>query len=258
MLRIEGLTVRYGERRVLEDVSLQVQSGEVMALIGPNGAGKSTLIRAASGVVPVESGRIRTNGDEFTRLSHQQRARTMAVVPQNAGMPPAFSVWETVLMGRTPYLNFLGQVSARDEELARRALERVHADDLSARRVGELSGGEVQRVLLARALAQSAPILLLDEPTTHLDLHHQVSLLELVQSLAREDNLAVLAAIHDLNLAARFADRIALLVGGRIRAVGLPEQVLRPEVISDAYGWPVRVVEHPFLGGPLVLPEKNS
>jgi iron complex transport system ATP-binding protein len=257
MLRIEGLTVRYGERRVLEDVSLQVKSGEIMALIGPNGAGKSTLIRAASGVVPVEAGRIHTNGDDFGALSPQKRARTMAVVPQNAGLPPAFSAWETVLTGRTPYLNFLGHVSGRDEELARRALERVHADDLSARRVGELSGGEVQRVLLARALAQSAPILLLDEPTTHLDLHHQVSLLELVRALAREDDLAVLAAIHDLNLAARFADRIALLVEGQIKAVGLPEQVLRPEVISDAYGWPVRVVEHPFLGGPLVLPESS-
>lgn len=252
MLKIENLSVDYGSRRVLHEVTLSVQSGEILALIGPNGAGKSTLIRAASGVIPF-SGQVRTNGDPFRALTPIQRARYIAVVPQAISLPPAFTVWETVLMGRTPHLGFLGQASRADEELARRALERVRADELSERRVGELSGGESQRVLLARALCQSTPILLLDEPTAHLDLQYQVSLLELVRRLVREDNLAVLIALHDLNLAARYADRIALMVAGEIIALGPPRQVLTPELISHAYSLPVEVVEHPLAGGPLVL-----
>ncbi len=261
MLRIENLSVSYGPRRVLHNVSLEVNSGEVVALIGPNGAGKSTLVRAVSGVIPVEGGSIRTNGSSLLMLSPMMRARHLAVVPQAVSMPPAFTVWETVLLGRTPYLNFLGQVSVKDEQIARAALARVDALDLSERRVGELSGGEQQRVLLARALAQSTPILLMDEPTAHLDLQHQVALMELTQELAHTDpltgtgGLAVLAALHDLNLAARYADRLALLVSGEIRAVGTARQVLSPEAIATAYGLPVEVIPHPFVEDvPLVLP----
>jgi len=254
MLKIEHLTVSYNTRRVLNDVSLNVQSGEIMALIGPNGAGKSTLIRAASGVIPIVSGRVRTNGDDFHALKPIQRAKYLAVVPQAVSLPPAFTVWETVLMGRTPYLGFIGQTSSADEETARNALKRVHALDLAERRVGELSGGEAQRVLLARALCQSTPILLLDEPTAHLDLQYQVSLLELVRDLAHHDDLAVLIALHDLNLAARYADQIALIVGGAIKATGRPRDVLTPELISEAYCLPVQVVRHPFMDVPLILP----
>jgi len=261
MLKIEGLSVSYGDRRVLHNVSLEVNSGEVLALIGPNGAGKSSLVRAISGVVPVESGHIR-NDDlschyDLLTLTSMQRARCLAVVPQAVSIPPAFTVWETVLMGRTPYLNFLGQVSAKDEEIARLALDRVDALDLAERRVGELSGGEQQRVLLARALAQSTPILLLDEPTSNLDLHYQVSFMETVSSLARQDNLAVLVALHDLNLAARYSDRVALLVDGGIKAAGTPRQVLTPDLISAVYHLPVQVIPHPFADVPLVLPGKG-
>jgi len=260
MLQIKNLSVDYGSRRILQDVSLNVQSGEVVALIGPNGAGKSTLIRAVSGVVPARSGYVHvvrrssaTNGDDFRLLTHIQRARYVAVVPQAVSLPPAFTVWETVLLGRTPYLGFLGQPSQADEDLARRALERVHALEFADRRVGELSGGEAQRVLLARALCQSTPILLLDEPTAHLDLQYQVNLLQLVHELAHRDHLAVLIALHDLNLAAHYADRVALLVGGKIKAIGTPREVLTSELISQAYCLPVQVVEHPLTGGPLVL-----
>lgn len=259
MLRIENLSVSYGPRRVLRDVSLEVNSGEVLALIGPNGAGKSTLVRAVSGVIPVESGNIRRNGNDrpsmdLNTLPPMQRARSLAVVPQAVSMPPAFSVWETVLMGRTPYLNFLGQISAKDEVIARLALQKVDALTLAERRVGELSGGEQQRVLLARALAQSTPILLLDEPTSNLDLHYQVGFMETVSALAHEDNLAVLVAMHDLNLAARYSDRVALLVDGEIKATGTPRQVLTPELISAAFHLSVQVIPHPFADVPLVLP----
>jgi iron complex transport system ATP-binding protein len=259
MLKIEGLSVSYGDHRVLNNVSLEVASGEVVALIGPNGAGKSTLVRAVSGVIPAESGKVQCNGSgrpatDLLSLPSMQRARSLAVVPQVAALPPAFSVWETVLMGRTPYLNFLGQVSARDEAIARLALQKVDGLELSGRRVGELSGGEQQRVLLARALAQATPILLLDEPTSNLDLHYQVSFMETVIALAHQESLAVLVALHDLNLAARYADRVALLLDGEIKAAGTPRQVLTPELISMAYHLPVQVIPHPFADAPLVLP----
>jgi len=255
MLVIDNLSVSYGSRSVLKNVSLMVKSGEVLALIGPNGAGKSTLIRAVSGVIPAVHGKVRTNGDDFDSLNPMQRARYLAVVPQAVSLPPAYTVWETVLLGRTPYLGFIGQTSQVDEDLAWRALKRVSADKLADRRVGELSGGEQQRVLLARALCQSTPILLLDEPTAHLDLQYQISLLDLVHDLAVRDKLAVLLALHDLNLAARYADKIALMVAGEIQIVGTPAEVLKPEIISQAYCLPVQVVEHPLRGGPLVLPE---
>ena len=255
MLTIRDLaTVSHG-RPVLKGVSLDVPAGKLTALIGPNGAGKTTLIRAVSGVLHPSGGEVLADGQDLLSMPALRRARLLAVVPQAAALPPAFSVWETVLLGRTPYLNFLGQLSAADEDIARRALERVEALDLRERRVGELSGGEAQRVLLARALCQSTPILLLDEPTAHLDLQFQVSLLDLVRDLARQDGLAVLVAIHDLNLAARVADRFALLVDGQVRAAGSPEEVLRADLLAQAYGWPVRVLPHPFLEGPLVLPE---
>ena len=255
MLKIEYLSVSYGPRKVLQAVSMEVQAGEVLALIGPNGAGKSTLIRAASGVIAVQAGKVSANGIDLLSLPAMLRARSLAVVPQAVSLPPAFTAWETVLLGRTPYLNFLGQVSEKDEQVARQALQKVDALDLRDRRVGELSGGEQQRVLLARALAQSTPILLLDEPTVHLDLQHQVNLMETVRALAHTENLAVMVALHDLNLAARYADRVVLMVAGESIAAGTPRQVLTPENISAAYSIHVRVVPHPFSDVPLVLPE---
>ena len=257
MLKIQNLSASYHGHQVLHDISFNVQSGEVLALIGPNGAGKSTLIRAASGVIPY-TGHVRTNGDDFASLSPIQRAKYIATVPQAVSMPPAYTVWETVLLGRTPYLGFLGQPSQKDEEIARQSLQRVSALQFADRRVGELSGGEQQRILLARALCQSAPILLLDEPTAHLDLQYQVGLLELVSELAHKDHLAVLVALHDLNLAAHYADRIALMVAGNIKAMGKPKEVLLPELIAEAYCLPVQVVKHPFLDIPLVLPEPGK
>ncbi len=254
MIEIKNLNVDFGPRHILKNILLHVKTGETLALLGPNGSGKSTLIRALSGVVPA-SGSLLFSGRDLSGLNAAERARLMAVVPQVASLPPAFTVWETVLLGRTPYLNFLGQISPKDEEIARCALAKVDALGFAARRVGELSGGEQQRVLLARALAQSTPVLLLDEPTTHLDLQHQIGLLELVHKLAGQEKLTVLIALHDLNLAARYADRVALIVAGEIKALGTPKEVLRPELISQVYQWPVQVIQHPFLDTPLILPD---
>jgi len=254
-LRFESITAGYGPRAVLHDVSLTVSGGEVVALVGPNGAGKSTLIRAASGVIPLRGGNIRLDDADLLRMRPEERARKVAVVPQAAHLPEAFTVAEIVLMGRTPYLGWPGRESDADRRIALAAMQRTEILALAGRRVGELSGGEGQRALIARGLSQSAPVLLLDEPTAHLDLKYQVGILRLVRSLAREEGLAVLAALHDLNLAARYADRIALLAEGELRALGTPAEVLTSAVLGPAYGLAVQVVPHPAYGTPLVLPD---
>jgi iron complex transport system ATP-binding protein len=258
MLNIQNLSVSYGQRQILYNVNLEVRSGEVLALIGPNGAGKSSIIRAVSGIIPVQAGRVTLDGRDFLKQPAIQRARSIAVVPQVTSLPAAFTVWETVLLGRTPYLNFLGQASSADEQIARSSLERVDALHLSDRFVGEISGGEQQRILLARALAQQTPVLLLDEPTTHLDIQHQSALLNLVKAQAYQCNLAVLMVVHDLNLAALYADRVALLDHGYMRAVGTPAEILNEKMLKPIYGVDLNIVQHPDYLIPLIFPERRE
>jgi iron complex transport system ATP-binding protein len=255
MLDVNSLSVSYNGHDILAEVSLHVSAGEILAVIGPNGAGKTTLVRAISGVLPPRRGSIQVDGIDLLKLSPVQRARYLAVVPQARQLPAAFTVQQTVLLGRTPYLGWLGRPSQADQHLVNQALQYTRLTSLAGRRTGELSGGEQQRILLARALAQDAPVLLLDEPTTHLDLEHQSNFLNLVLSLTRQKNLAVLIVLHDLNLAGLYADRIALLVGGRIHTSGTPQQVLTAHNLSAVYNVPVNVIPHPEYGTPMVLPD---
>ncbi len=255
MLEIQSLSAAYGKRLVLDHVSISVKPGEILVVIGPNGAGKSSLIRTVSGILPLRSGAIQIDGKDLSRLSPTQRARYLAVVPQARNLPAAFTVYQTVLLGRTPYLGWLGQASEADDRRVEKALEQAQLQDLAERPVGELSGGEQQRVLLARALAQETPVLLLDEPTTHLDLQHQSSLLNLVRSLASQKELAVLMVLHDLNLAGVYADQVALLVEGKLQAVGKPAEVLTEKSLEAIYHIPVHVIPHPEYGSPLILPD---
>jgi iron complex transport system ATP-binding protein len=257
MLSVQALNVAYGDRQVLHDVSLQIEPGQVLALIGPNGSGKSSLIRTLSGVVKPLAGEISVQGKDARTISDSERARLIAVVPQAANLPPAFTVFECVALGRTPHLNWLGKLGKADLDQIGRALRDSETEALQHRRAGELSGGEQQRVLLARALAQACPILLLDEPTAHLDLHHQVGLLGLVRRMAKEQNLAVLIALHDLNLASLYADRLALLVDGRIRSTGTPEEVLTSETLQSAYQVPLHVHPNPQHGTPWVVLDRS-
>jgi iron complex transport system ATP-binding protein len=257
-LDIHALTVSYGDRRVLHDLNLHVEAGEVLAVIGPNGAGKTTLIQAVSGVVPPQQGTIQAQGERLTRMSPQERACFLAVVPQAGHLPAAFTTWQTVALGRTPYIGWLGRLGPADRDRIHWALARTKSLPLADRPIRELSGGEQQLVMLARALVQHTPILLLDEPTAHLDLHHQSSLLNLVRELAQEHDLAVLMALHDLNLVSLYAHRVALLVEGRLQAVGTPEEVLTPGHLSRAYGVPVDVIPHPEYGTPLVVPDGSQ
>jgi iron complex transport system ATP-binding protein len=255
MLKINNLSVFYGDRQILHDIQLEVKSGEIVVLLGPNGAGKSTLIRSVSGVIPIRKGNIFVDQKDVTSLSTMERARHISVVPQAVSIPPAFNVWETVLLGRTPYLNFLGQTSAKDEAIARQALEQVDVLHLIEKRMNEISGGEQQRVLLARTLAQDTPILLMDEPTTHLDISHQVDLLKLITKQAREKNLTVLIALHDLNLASMFADRIAIVQNGLLCVAGTPQETLTSKIINSVYNVPVHVISHPQSGAPFIIPD---
>ena len=257
MLSIDNVSVRYEARTVLRNISFDVNAGEVLALIGPNGVGKSTLIHACSGTLKPIHGRVTIGGQDVHRLRVEERAKWIAVVPQAVRLPESFTVSETVLMGRTPYLGWLGRESEQDRVAVQAALDRTSTLELADRPIGELSGGEQQRVLIARALAQSARTLLLDEPTAQLDLKHQAGVLSLVRDLAQAENHAVLIALHDLNLAAQYADRVALLSNGAVAAIGTPEEVLTEENLSPAYGLRIAVYEHPAHGAPLVHAENS-
>lgn len=252
-LTLRDVSLGYPDRLVLSGITFTVEAGEVFAVVGPNGVGKSTLIKAASGILPLQSGRIEVNGDPITGLNPDQRARRIAVVPQATHVPPAFTARQVVAMGRTPYLGWLEREGPADQAQTQAALERTGTTDLAERPMGELSGGERQRVMIARALAQAASVMLLDEPTAHLDLRHQDQILKLIQALAHEEGLAVLIALHDLNLVARFADRVALLSNGSVSKKGDPRQVLTPTDLAAAYGIEIHVMDHPLYGTPLVL-----
>ena len=238
---VDSLSVELGGALVLDGVEAGVAPGEWVALIGPNGAGKSTLLRAVAGLIPY-GGSITLDGDEVARLPRRSVARRLAFVPQAPLLPPGMRVGEYVLLGRTPYVGAFAQEGAPDLEAAARALERLDLSALAGRRLATLSGGEQQRVVLGRALAQEAPLLLLDEPTTSLDIGRQQQALELVAALREHGDLTVVCAMHDLTLAAQYADRLLLLSAGRLVAAGPPGEIATAELVAEHYGAEVRVV----------------
>jgi iron complex transport system ATP-binding protein len=226
-----------------------------MGLIGPNGAGKTTLIKVVSGVLQAAAGEVFIEGQPITSLSPAARARKIAVVPQARQLGGAFSVRQAVLLGRTAYLGFLGKPGEEDLQMLDWAMEATAVDELADRKLAAISGGEQQRVLLARALAQDARVLLLDEPTNHLDLKYQVNLLRLLRDLVERENFSVLMAMHDLNQLSGVVDRVALLVDGKLKAVGKPAEVLTEDYIKDAYQTEVETFHHPGTGKHYLFPK---
>ena len=234
-LELAGVAAQLGPRAVLDGVDLSVAPGEVVGVLGRNGAGKTTLLRVACGALAPDTGRVLLDGRALVSLERRERARSIALVPQDTQVPFPFSVAELVLMGRTPHLAWLGFESAHDLDVARAALDRMGIAALADRSVLTLSGGERQLVMVARALAQEPRLLLLDEPTAFLDLRHRLEVLTVVRELAAAGTSALVVS-HDLGVAARFCDRLVLLGDGRILANGPPRAVLTPDLLRAAFG----------------------
>ncbi len=251
-----GVSFSYFNGFVLRYVSLTMAPGEMVGLLGPNGCGKTTLLKLASGVLRPAQGDVFLDGTRIRKLSRKQVARRVAVVPQYFNMPFDFRVAEVVLLGRTPFLRGLTGETKEDRAIAEDALKLVGMYDLRARHFNDLSGGEQQKVILAMSLAQEPEVLLLDEPTAHLDINHQVEILELVRGLNREQGVTVVAAMHDLNLASLFFDRLVMLKEGALFADGPPRGVLTEENVRDVFSASVRVGLHPAAPVPhiVVLP----
>ena len=247
----EHVVVEAGRRRIVDDVSFAVDQGEWLSLLGPNGAGKTTMLRVLAGLRRF-GGTVRLAGRRLDELGRREASRLVALVPQIPIVPPDMSVGDYVLLGRTPHLGVLAREGAEDRRAAGKALARLELETFAERALGSLSGGELQRAVIARALAQEAPILLLDEPTAALDVGHQQQVLELVDELRRADRLTVIAAMHDLTLAAQYGDRLVLLDRGRVVVEGLPGDVLEPGRLESLYGANVRVLRDGDT--PIVIP----
>lgn len=254
-IRARGIEVRYNGLVAVAGVDLEVGAGEWVVLVGPNGSGKTSLLRALAGTVPA-AGEVELGGRSRSALGRRRAARLVALVPQHPVLPGGMTAAEYVLLGRTPHLGYWAAESAADRRLALSALERLDAADLAGRPLGALSGGERQRVVLARAVAQDPAVLLLDEPTASLDIGHQQHVLDLVEGLRRERSMAVLGALHDLTLAAQYADRLVLLDRGRVAAEGPAAQVLTPEQLERFSGARVTLLRGP--GGELVVAPRRA
>jgi iron complex transport system ATP-binding protein len=259
-LEIRQVNFAYFNGFFLRNIDFFIKAGEMAGLLGPNGCGKSTLIKLASGILKPKQGEVRLDGSNLNSLSRKSVARSVAVVPQQFHIPFAFTVNEVVMLGRTPFLRTLTEESKLDRQIVARALELVGITWLRKRLFGELSGGERQKVILAMALAQEPKLLLLDEPTSHLDIAHQVEILELVRKLNVEQGLTIMAAMHDLNLAALYFDRLILLKEGQVITDGPPAQVLTEAQIRDVFLAEVTVEPHPVSGVPhiVVIPREHT
>ncbi len=253
-LEFDAVGFGYRKTPVFDALDLRFAEGEWTAILGPNGTGKTTLLRLAAGSIRATSGTLSLFGRPLSTVSPRERARLVAVVPQETHLIFEFTVKEVVAMGRSPHLGLLGFESERDRAIVRTAMERTDVAHLAERLFGALSGGERQRAVVARALAQEPRLLLLDEPTAHVDLKHQLAAYELLKALNTQSGLTLIVASHDINLAARYCGRIVLLRDGRVLADGTPEEVLRRETLRAVYDVDVEVQRDIVTGRPLVVP----
>jgi len=243
---------------VLHHIDLVVEKGEAVALLGPNGSGKTTLIKLLSGVLHPIEGEISLDGSILNKLKRREVAQQVAVVPQQFNMPFAFTVREMVLLGRTPFLSAFSNEEEGDHGVVQQAIELIGLEELKGRFFNELSGGERQKTILAMALAQEPKLLLLDEPTAHLDINHQVEILDLVKNLNLEQGVTIIGAMHDLNMAALYFDRLILLKEGRIFVDGTPKEVLTRETIKEVFSASVQVMQHPLTRSPHIVTTPNE
>ncbi len=252
-LSLQKVSLGYSRYPVLQNISFEAREGEILGIIGPNGSGKSTLIRGISRTIQIISGKICLNGKDVSGFHRLDLARIIAVVPQNPSLPEMFTAYEVVMMGRTPHLGLLRYEGERDIDIVRKAMANTHTLELADRRVGDLSGGERQRLVIARALAQEPKVLLLDEPTAHLDINHQIEILNLIRKLCYEKSLVTVMAIHDLNIAAQYCNHLIMLNNGKVFCEGTPQEVIKPENIREVYGAKVCIYPHPLNDLPVTL-----
>ena len=253
-LEIEKLTLGYGDREVVHDLDLVIAPGEVTAIVGPNACGKSTLLRSMTRLLPPRTGRVLLDGKEVHATPAKQLARRMGLLPQSPIAPEGITVGELVGRGRHPHQRVLARWSEADDRAVTAALRATDTVDLMGRTVDELSGGQRQRVWIAMALAQETEVLLLDEPTTFLDISHQVEVLDLLTDLNRNAGTTIVMVLHDLNLAARYADHLIALHDGRLHSAGRPHEVLVPELVRDVFGMRSTIIQDPVSDKPLMLP----
>jgi len=252
-LEVKNISLSYNHHDVVKGLSFTLRPGELVGLIGPNGCGKTSVIKALSRLLSPGSGEIFLDGKPLNLIPRHSLARFVGVVPQNPSLPETFTVSEVVLLGRYPHLGFMRTESSKDLAIASWAMERTGISSLSGRKIGELSGGERQRVTIARVLAQEPESILLDEPTASLDINHQVEILDLIKNLCQDKNIAALIALHDLNIAAQYCDRLILMKEGRVHAEGLPGEVITAATIKEVYGAENLVYPHPENHLPVVL-----
>src|SRR4030042_2014814 len=252
MIDVNSISFRYHEDWVLQDVSFRVEKGEFLGVIGPNGSGKTTLLKILYHLLSPQRGEILLELVHMKKMSRSDIGKRIAVVAQETHLLFPFSVLEMVLMGRSPYLGHLMFESEKDLEIAKKAMEWTKILPFSERPIDELSGGERKRVFIARALAQEPEVILLDEPTANLDIHHQIDFLDLIHNLNREKGLTIAMASHDLNIASEYCDRLILLREGRIYKIGSPREVITRENIEEVYGCAVWVDENPISGLPRI------
>jgi iron complex transport system ATP-binding protein len=253
-LEFLGITFSYLNGPVLQGIDLKVKDGERVGLLGPNGSGKTTLLKLGCGVLRPGSGEVRLDGGDLNQLNRRAIAQRVAVVPQHLEMPFAFTAEQMVNLGRTPFVGRLSGERAADREAVESALASTSTSALAGRLFNELSGGERQKVILAMALAQEPQLLILDEPTVHLDINHQAEILDLVKRLNEERGLTIIAAMHDLNLASIYFDRLLIIKHGRLMADGPPEQVITESNLRDIFGVSVQIQSHPTIGRPQISP----
>ena len=243
MIEIKNVSFSYDKKRnAIENINLSIEQGEIFTIIGPNGSGKSTLLKCISGYLAFETGTIDINGKSIKKYSAKEIAKTMALMQQHFALDYDFSVMEVVLMGRNPHIKRLQSETEDDYNIANEALEKAEIYHLKSRSITTLSGGEWQRMILARALCQQSSIMLLDEPVSGLDIKHQVNLMSTVAKLSRENKISAVCVLHDLNLANRYSDRIALLKDGRIYKTGKPEDVMTVENLEHVYETKINIL----------------
>lgn len=257
-LRADDLTLAYERHVVVHDLSLDIPDGQVTVIVGPNACGKSTLLRALSRLLRPERGSVLLDGEEIHRQPTKHVARKLGLLPQSPIAPDGITVADLVARGRTPHQSLLRQWSLDDERVVTEALRATGTTDLADRSVDELSGGQRQRVWIAMAIAQETDLLLLDEPTTYLDITHQLEVLNLVRTLNRSAGRTVVVVLHDLNLACRYADHIVAMRAGRVVAHGAPSEVITAETVRTVFGLDSIVIDDPVSGTPLVVPRALS